>query len=70
MRFIPVLKSKIKINEYAFLDIEGIGFGYGKLIERKETADGIQHTFKVGNPDGEAFETTKVKNIAVPKTTE
>lgn len=70
MRFIPVLKAKIKINDNAFLQFEDGTFGYGKLIERKETADGIQHTFKVGDPDGEAFECSQVKNIAVPKTTE
>lgn len=67
MRFVPIEKAKIKINDSVFLQFEDGTFGYGKLIERKETAEGMQHTFKVGDPNGEAFDCIHVKYIAVPK---
>jgi hypothetical protein len=70
MRFIPILKAKIKIGDCVFVQLTDGKFAYGKLIERKETVEGIEHHFTIGNPEGECFKSTAVKNIAVPKTAE
>lgn len=67
MKFIPIEKAKLKINDKVFVQLEDGSFGYGQLIERKETEAGMEYTFRVGGTYGEASENTNVKYIAVPK---
>jgi hypothetical protein len=67
MRFIPIEKAKLKINDKVFLQLEDGSFGYGRLTERKETAEGMDYTFEVGTLEDSPEETTKVKFVAIPK---
>lgn len=68
MKFIPISKAKIKINDSVFLRFDTGAFGYGTLIERKETAAGMEYTFDIGRDlSGEEIRATNVTHIAVPK---
>ncbi len=68
MKFIPISKAKLKINDKAFLRFEDGTFGYGALYERKETAEGMQYTFDIGNDAmDQDLLTTSVTHIAIPK---
>lgn len=67
MKFIPVNKTRnLLFNDPVITKNDKGEIGFGKLLEKKHTADGVKHTFQMAEfPDstGDQAEVILVTNI-------
>jgi hypothetical protein len=73
MKFIEVGKARnLEIDVPVFTKNDKGEYGFGKLIEEKKTASGMQRTFesaRFGHGE-DPHEVTNITHICIPKSTE